>query len=325
MTDRTAEAFWIIGPGTGEVRPCPLPSAEDGTVTVRTRYTGISRGTESLVFMGRVPPSQYATMRAPFQEGAFPAPVKYGYSAVGEVIKGPAELIGQHVFSLYPHQTVFTIPAEAAVPVPAGVPSARAILAANMETAVNALWDAPPRVGDRIAVVGAGVVGCLVGYLAGHVPGADVVLVDIDETRREVAERLGIGFAVPADAHGEADLVYHASATEAGLATALSLAGFEAEIIELSWFGEAQPTLPLGEAFHSRRLSLRASQVGAISPARRSRRTHRDRLALALRLLRDDRLDVLLTGESRFHDLPQTMAGLADGPPGVLCHRIIYP
>ncbi len=325
MTHRMAEAFWILAPGTGAVRPCPVPPAEDGSVTVRTCYTGVSRGTESLVFMGRVPPSQYDAMRAPFQEGAFPAPVKYGYSAVGEVIEGPAELIGRHVFALHPHQTAFTIPTEAAVPLPEAVPPGRAILAANMETAINALWDARACVGDRIAVVGAGVVGCLVGYLAGRLPGTDVVLIDVDETRRDVAERLGIGFAVATDTHGEADLVFHASATEAGLATALSLAGFEAEIIELSWFGDARPALCLGEAFHSRRLSLRASQVGAVSPARRSRRTHRDRLALALRLLRDDRLDALVTGESSFHDLPQTMADLADGPKGVLCHRIAYP
>ena len=325
MVDHTAEAFWIVAPGTGAIRPCRVPPADGGSVVVRTLFTAISRGTESLIFRGLVPPGQYAAMRAPFQEGTFPAPVKYGYAAVGEVIEGRSDLLGRQVFALHPHQSLFAIPADAAVPLPAGLPPDRAVLAANMETAVNALWDAPPRIGDRIAVIGAGVVGCLVGYLAGRLPAADVVLIDIDPSRREVAERLGISFALPTNAPGNADIVFHASASEAGLATALAVAGFEAEIVELSWFGQTRPALPLGEAFHSRRLTLRSSQVGAVSPARRPRITHRDRLALALRLLCDDRLEALLTGESRFADLPQTMADLAEGRPGVLCHRVAFP
>lgn len=320
-----AEAYWITGPGEGAILPCCLPPCGSGDVIVKTLYSAISRGTESLVFRGQVPPSQYQAMRAPFQDGDFPAPVKYGYCAVGRIVDGPADRIGQLVFALYPHQTAFAIPAAAAVPLPPGLPAARAVLAANMETAVNALWDASLRVGDRVAVVGAGVVGCLVGYLAARMPGTSVTLVDVDAGRSGTAARLGAGFATPAEAPGDCDVVFHASASEAGLATALSLAGFEATVVELSWYGRDRPAIPLGEAFHSRRLIPASSQVGAVSPCRRGRRSHRDRLDLALSLLCDPALDCLITGESAFADLPQVMRTLSATPGGTLCHRIAYP
>jgi threonine dehydrogenase-like Zn-dependent dehydrogenase len=319
-----ALAFWITAPFQGMLRPESLPEPGSEEVLVRTRYTAVSRGTEALVFRGEIPPTEYQRMRAPFQGGDFPAPVKYGYSNVGEVELGPESLKGRCVFSLFPHQTRFVLPADAVLALPPGVPAPRAVLAANLETAVNGLWDASPRIGDSIAVVGAGAVGCLVAWLAGRVPGCRVELIDINPGRAAVADALGVGFASPAAAHPDADLVIHASGSAEGLVTALRLAAFEATVLEMSWFGINRVRLPLGEAFHARRLSLRASQVGAVASVQRPRWSARRRLALALELLADPALDCLITGESPFADLPATMAQLADGPAETICQRITY-
>jgi threonine dehydrogenase-like Zn-dependent dehydrogenase len=320
-----ARAFWTIGAGRGEIRPTVLPRPGEGDAVVRMRWSGVSRGTESLVFRGRVPESEWATMRCPFQEGAFPHPVKYGYSAVGEVETGPAGRPGGLVFCLHPHQDRFVVPADALVPLPAGLPPRRAVLAANIETAVNALWDSPVLPGQRVAVVGAGVVGAAVARLAAATPGAAVVLVDIDPAKAALAAALGVGFATPAAAPAGCDAVFEASGVPDGLVTALSLAGDEAVVTVLSWYGTQPAALPLGGAFHARRLVLRSSQVGRIAPAQRSRWSHRRRLALALDLLRDPAFDHLLTGESAFEDLPEAMRRLAEAPAGMLCHVVRYP
>lgn len=324
MVADEARAFWLVEPGRGEIRPAPLPAPGPDEVRVRTVRSAISRGTESLVFAGKVPESEFGRMRAPFQEGDFPAPVKYGYLSVGVVEHGPPDLEGRTVFCLYPHQTAYVVPASAVVPVPDDVPAARAVLAGTVETAVNALWDAAPLVGDRVAVVGAGMVGCSVARLLAGIPGVRVTLVDTEPGRAEVAAALGVDFAAPDDAPGDCDLVVHTSATASGLRTALGLLRPEGTVIELSWYGDTSVTLPLGEAFHSSRLTIRASQVGSVAPARRSSRSHRDRLALALELLRDPAFDVLLTGTSRFPDLPETMAALAAGRLPGMCHSISY-
>jgi threonine dehydrogenase-like Zn-dependent dehydrogenase len=294
-------------------------------VLVRTLHSGISRGTELLVFRGEVPESEYERMRAPFQEGDFPAPLKYGYASVGVVEQGPQALLGRKVFCLYPHQTHYVVPAEEVHPLPEGLPPARAVLAANMETAVNALWDAAPRIGDRIAVVGSGVVGLLAAWLAGRMPGCEVEVIDTNPARRAVAEGLGLAFASPQAARPHADLVIHASGNAEGLATALRLAAFEATVLEMSWYGRQPVTLPLGEAFHSRRLTLRSSQVGHVSQSQRARWSHGRRLALALSLLRDPALDALLTDAAPFKELPAVLERLAAGAPQTLCHRIDYP
>ena len=319
-----ARAFWLRTPGHGEIRPVRLPEPGPDDVVVRALHSGISRGTEALVFRGGVPASQHTEMRAPFQEGDFPGPVKYGYLGVGVVEHGPAELLGRTVFCLHPHQTRYVVPADAVVPVPSGVPARRAVLAGTVETAVNALWDAPPLVGDRTTVVGAGMVGCCVARLLAGIPGGDVELVDLRADRAPVATALDARFAQPVDATGERDLVVHTSATSEGLQLSLGLLRAEGDVLELSWYGDREVTLPLGGAFHSRRLGLRAGQVGAVSPARRGSRTHRDRLALALDLLRDPAFDVLLSGRSPFDELPRVMAEIAGGRRDALCHTIDY-
>ena len=324
IEDRVAQAFWLREPGRGEIRPVGLPEPGPGDVVVRTVRSGISRGTETLVFRGAVPPDQRARMRAPFQEGDFPGPVKYGYLNVGSVEEGPAELRGRTVFCLYPHQTAYVVPARAVCVVPDDVPPARAVLAGTVETAVNALWDAAPAVGDRVAVVGGGMVGCCVARLLQRYPAVQVTLVDVDPGRADVASALGVDFALPDDAPDGLDLVVHTSATSVGLQRSLDLLAFEGAVVDLSWYGDTEVRLSLGGAFHARRLTIRSSQVGALSPARASRRTAADRLALALDLLRDPAFDSLLTGESRFDELPEVMARLAAGNLPALCHSITY-
>ncbi|MGW3140043.1 zinc-dependent alcohol dehydrogenase [Streptomyces sp. NPDC001139] len=321
--NRAARAFWLDRPGKGRIRDVDLPAPAGDEVLVRSLFSGVSRGTETLVFRGGVPESQHAAMRAPFQEGDFPAPVKYGYLNVGVVEQGPERLVGRTVFCLYPHQTRYVVPAGAVTVVPDTVPAERAVLAGTVETAVNALWDAAPLIGDRIAVVGGGMVGSSVAALLARFPGVSVQLVDADPARAKIARALGVDFALPGDAEGERDLVVHASATEQGLARSLELLSAEGTVIELSWYGDRKVSLPLGEAFHSRRLVIRSSQVGTVSP-RRAGRSYADRLALALDLLADPALDALVTGESAFDELPDLLPKLASGELPALCHRIRY-
>ena len=312
MTRPVEHAYWLCAPGAGEIRPVELREPGPDDVLVRTLRSGVSRGTETLAFAGGAPPP------APFQEGDFPGPVKYGYLNVGVVEEGPAELRGRTVFCLYPHQTAYVVPARAVTVVPADVPPARAVLTGTVETAINALWDAAPLIGDRVAVVGAGMVGCCVARLLARFPGMRVTLIDVDPARAAVAAELGVEFG---DAPAECDLVFHASATSAGLQRSLDLLAPEGTVIDLSWYGDREVRLQLGGAFHARRLAIRASQVGTMSPARSGRRTNADRLALALDLLRDPAFDALLTGESRFDELPALMAG---GKISALCHVITY-
>ncbi len=319
-----ALAFWLREPGAGEIRQTAVPERGPGDVRVRTLRSGVSRGTETLVFAGRVPVSQYAAMRAPFQEGDFPGPLKYGYLNVGTVELGPSELRGRAVFCLYPHQTTYVVPAASVVVVPDDVPPSRAVLAGTVETAVNALWDAAPLIGDRITVVGAGMVGCCVARLVARFPGVRVCLVDVDPTKAAVAAALAVDFALPDDAADGRDLVVHTSATSAGLRRSLELLAPEGSVIDLSWYGDTEVTLPLGGAFHSGRLSIRASQVGTVSPARRTSRTFADRMAIALDLLRDPAFDSLITGESDFRELPDAMARLTSGELPAICHTITY-
>jgi 2-desacetyl-2-hydroxyethyl bacteriochlorophyllide A dehydrogenase len=322
-----ARGLWIVGPRQAEIREHELPVPGPEQALVVTRASGISRGTERLVFEGRVPESQWPVMRAPLQAGDFPVPLSYGYAAVGTVQAGPEAIHGRRVFCLHPHHDAFVAPASMCIPVPDAVPDRRAVLAANMETAVNVLWDARPMVGERALVVGAGVVGLLVAFLLSRVPGMEVVLCDIDPARQDIALSFGAGFCAPDAAPGNRDLVVHASASAEGLRLALRCCGFEGRVVEASWFGDREVALPLGEGFHAKRLSIVSTQVGAVAGAMRGRRTHGERLALALSLLDDPRLDALLGPDIPFAELPARMGAvlLPDaGAPQPLCPVVTY-
>lgn len=323
-TDVIARSLWYVAPGRAEIRGEKLPVLDTGNARVRAMYGALSRGTEALVLAGRVPASEFQRMRAPFMGGNFPFPVKYGYSLVGRVEAGPADLIGRDAFVLHPHQDLFDVPTGAVVVLPGGIPPRRAVLAANMETALNAAWDGAPGPADRIAIIGAGVIGALVAFLCTHLAGADVTLVDIDKGRAEIARLMGASFATPEAAPTNCDLVVHASATASGLATALGCAGDEATVLDLSWYGTGDVAAPLGAAFHSRRLRLISSQVGQVAPTRRPRWTHARRLAAAVALLADDRLDALLAPPVAFRDLPTRLPDILKPESRLLCPLIDY-
>ena len=325
MSEGSILALWYAGPGRAELRPQSVPAPAAAQVRVRALFGAISRGTERLVFNGLVPPSQYQSMRAPHMAGTFPYPAKYGYATVGRVEQGPPELHGRIVFALHPHQSVFTVAADSVLPVPEQVPPARAVLAANMETALNAVWDGAPAPADRIAVVGGGVVGMLVARLCARLPGSEVTVVDTQPSRGEIAQALGARFAAPAAAPQDCDLVFHASGTGAGLGTALRIAGEEATIVELSWYGATEVAALLGEAFHSRRLRLVSSQVGQVAPSHRVRWTRSRRLAAALDLLADPVLDALLAPAVPFEDLPERLAAILGSQTDARCPLIRYP
>ncbi|MRH30086.1 dehydrogenase [Microbacterium sp. SYP-A9085] len=315
-------ALWTTGPGRGELRPETLRPPADGEALVRTLWTGVSRGTETIVARGDVPASEHDRMRAPFQSGDFPFPVKYGYLNIGVVEDGPDPLRGRTVFSLFPHQSRFVAPATALIPVPDGIPARRAVLAGAVETAINVLWDAAPRLGDRVTVIGAGLVGAAVAILARGIPGVEVTLVDVDAAKAALAAALGVRFARPDEAGSDADVVIEASGSAAGLQLGLRTAATDGEVIVASWFGSAAVPLELGADFHSRRLTIRASQVGAVAPSRRLRRTTTERLALAVRMLADSDFDLLLGDTSPWTRLPEVTAALAAGTAEALCHTI---
>lgn len=303
-----ARAMWYVRAGVAEIRTTPLPVPVEGTALVRTLFSGISRGTERLVFSGAVPDAEKVRMRAPLQEGELPFPVKYGYCAVGVVEAGPPEMIGRTVFCLYPHQDQFIAPLSMLVPVPDGIPARRATLAANMETALNAVWDSGAAPADRIVIVGAGIVGLMVTALAARIPGADVTVIDVAEERRALVESFGATFATePSPDSAGADVVFHTSVSAAGLNAAIASAGLEGTIVEMSWYGDREVPALLGGAFHSQRLKLISSQVGQVSPGHRPRWTYRRRMEAALKLLADDRLDALVADEIAFNDAPKEM------------------
>ena len=324
MAERREEtlALWIEGPRRAALRPTELAPPGAGEVEIHAAYSGISRGTENLVFHGQVPAAEYQRMRCPFQAGSFPWPVKYGYSLVGHVRGGAAD--GRAVFCLHPHQARAVVPETAARALPARLPPLRAVLAANMETAINALWDAPVRPGAEVRVVGAGVIGCLVAYLAARVAGSRVQLIDLRPNRAETAQALGAAFARPEAADDGADLVFHASGSEEGLACAMALAGDESEIVELSWYGNRSVAVPLGGGFHSRRLSLRSSQVGQVAPVQRPRWSHARRLDLALELLCDPVLDCLVHDPQPFSAAPAVLAATCEDGADRFCQPLQY-
>ena len=321
---KRTRALWTVSRGKLAIREESIGPKPEGAVFVRSVFSGVSRGTERLVFDGNVPESEWQTMRAPMQAGEFPFPVKYGYAAVGRVDDPASSLDGKFVLALHPHQDCFFADVTKLIPVPANIPPRRATLAPNMETALNGVWDSGAGPGDRIVIVGAGIVGCLVAALCAALPGAEVTLIDVLPSRGLLAETLGVNFSTPDTAPPQADLVFHTSASAAGLNTAVSCAGFESRIVEMSWYGRASPVVPLGGAFHSKRLQLISSQVGAVSPLRRPRWSYERRLAKALALLDHEKFDALLTHLVAFDDAAMLLPDLFDHSVDALGITITY-
>ena len=322
--EHEAQAYWVTESGHGELRPEAIPTPGPNEALVRTLYSGVSRGTERVVHEGRVPERVADLMHAPHQEGDFPGPVKYGYLSVGVVEQGPDNWTGKTVFSLHPHQDFYVVPTSQLTAIPEGVPARRAVLTGIVEVAINALWEAGPRLGDRVAVVGGGLVGGVLATILRKYPLGRLQLVDADADKRNLAEKLNIDFALPDEAENDCDIVFHCSASNEGLKLSLQLAGDDSDVIELSWFADKEVTLPLGEDFHARRLTIRSSQVGAVALPRRHRRTNAQRLQLAAATLKDPLFDAFLSSECQFQNLPTTLVKLFEKPGG-FCHVVAYP
>ena len=325
-----ARSLWYTAPHTVETRSHRLPQLLPGWLTIETHYSAISRGTEQLIWHGAVPESEWLRMRAPFQDGDFPFPVKYGYSAAGVVIDGPPEWIGANTFALHPHQDIFALPIDQVTRLPADVPLKRATLAANMETALNAVWDSGVGPGEKIVIVGAGVVGLLVTYLTARIPGTDVTVIDVAPERRAIVEAMGATFAQAGNAAApatgdDADVVFHTSASAPGLASAIDACGFEAALVELSWYGDRTTGVNLGGAFHAKRLRLISSQVGHVATTKRARWSHARRLASAAALLDDPLLDQLVGKTVAFEQLASQMTDIFADKGGSLAPVIAYP
>jgi threonine dehydrogenase-like Zn-dependent dehydrogenase len=307
----TGKALWYTGPMQAELREEDVrpPLADESRLIMLA--SSLSRGTERLIASGLVPPSEHERMRCPHQGGDFPYPVKYGYCAVARVQEGPAEYVGKRVFVLHPHQDVFNAKTAMLNPIPDEIPTPRATLAANMETALNAVWDSKMSAADRVTVVGGGLVGLLVTFIAARFPATEVTLVDIDPARAELASLFGARFALPADAPKDQDVVFHTSASQPGLSTAIHSAAKNGTVVELSWYGEKPLMVPLGGHFHASRVKLISSQVGTVSPDHAARGwVYSSRLQAALRLLRDERLDALLSETLPFPALPDAIPRL---------------
>lgn len=310
------------------LKSCPLPPFNSQSVRIKTLYSGISRGTESLVFNGLIPESEWQTMRCPHQSGAFSFPISYGYSVVGKVIETGPEITkmfpGDIVFVLHPHQEQIVAQGDMVRPVPEEIPAMRAVLAANMETALNGVWDGGVDVHHKVSVIGGGVVGLLTAYLANKVTEATVSVIDINPNKQEIAEKLGLRFATPDDAPAEQDIIFNTSSSETGLQCGLDHLAFEGSLIEMSWYGDKPVQLSLGGRFHSQRLKIISSQVGHVSPSKRTTHGYEGRMAEVMQWLADPLLDHLLEEEIAFKALPDVLPEIFSKESDILCQVVRY-
>lgn len=310
-----ARAIWYTGDGSGVA----LRDANMGTgeLLLKTVASGLSRGTERTVAQGMVPRSEWDRMALPTQEGSFALPIKYGYACVARIVQGPPDILNRLVFTMHPHQNLFRAHRDAVHVLPVDLPIRRATLAANMETALNAIWDAQVPNGAPVAVIGGGLIGCLVAYLANRIGKSDVTLIDKIGERAKTASELRVSFATATNRLSPCHTVFHTSGSEQGLKDAIHALDFEGQVVEMSWYGDREISVPLGGTFHAQRLSIRCSQVGHVAPSRRASTTYADRMRTAIGLLDDPALDVLLTHDIAFEnaerDLPLRLAADADG------------
>ena len=318
-----ARAFWLAAGGRGLIRAEALPDPPADWCVVKTRFSAVSPGTERLVALGRVPVSLREEMRCPYMGGHFPFPVKYGYSLVGEVVSGPADLRGRAVHVLHPHQDICVVRREDVRPLPAGLPAERATLASNLETAVTAVWDSGAVLGERALVVGFGIVGSLIARLLSLSPGIDLEIVEPRRDRRMLAERMGFK-AFPEPGPGAFDLAFDAGGTPAGLQAAIDRVGVEGRVVAVSWFGARPVPLVLGGSFHSRRKRIVASQVSRIPGFLAPRWDVRRRTELVFRLLDRPEFDLHLSPPIPFSGLPELFRALRRRSPAGLGPLIAY-
>jgi 2-desacetyl-2-hydroxyethyl bacteriochlorophyllide A dehydrogenase len=322
-----ARALWFEGERRVSIRDDVLRAPGPREIVARAVASGVSQGTELLIYRGEGP-KRFDPSLDGGRADAPTYPRRYGYAWVGEVVARGSEAtmaVGTRVFALASHGDGHVLDEAAARPLPASVPATRATLAANLETAVTCAWDAAVDLGDRAVVLGGGVVGILTAWLLSR-SGARVVLVERSEKRRAAARVLVPGASVVAEEapDGLADVVVEATGDPAALDAAVAWARPEGRIVVASFYGMRRAAIDLGDAFHRRRLELRASQVSSIPPRLRGRWDARRRWELVLSLLEEPALDALLAPPvpfARAADLYASLDRDGDAPPA---HVFVY-
>ena len=278
------KSYWIDKKNKGYFKFGEISSINSNEIVVKTLFSGISYGTEKLVYSGKVPKSQRNLMKCPYQEGDFGNDIKYGYINVGKVVDGDKSYLGNNIFSLYPHQDFYKIPSNEALIIPNKIPLSRCLLIPNLETAINAVWDTLPSAGDRILVIGAGIVGLLTAYLINKIPGVNLFIVDKDPSKRKITKKLGINFLDAIPKKFDARFIYECTGDHRILNSLKNNITVNSTICVLSWYGDKKSDIALGENFFSKRAKLIMSQVSKISPARYDL-NNQDRRKIALDIL----------------------------------------
>ncbi len=284
-----AHALWHVDPAHSVLRQQTLGKLTPGECLVKTRFSMVSLGTERLVCKGGMSPEAYGPMTVPYMQGAFSFPLTYGYSLTGEVIDGPQEWLGERVHAMHPHQDLCVIHSHDLTVVPGNVPLDRAVLASNLETAVNGVWDGQPIMGQRVLVIGYGLIGALIAHLVKPIPGIELHIHDIRGSRKELAIANGHHVWDAAESQpGDYDLIFHTSASSAGLQFAIDHTREEGRVIEMSWYGNQTVNLDLGASFHYGRNRIISSQVSRIASPALPHFDHHRRKSLIFQLLADD-------------------------------------
>jgi 2-desacetyl-2-hydroxyethyl bacteriochlorophyllide A dehydrogenase len=294
-------SLYFTAPHTIDVREEPLPALAAGQVLAQTLCSAISPGTEMLVYRGQVPTEMAVDETIAALGGQFRFPLKYGYSAVGRVLElGPgvdSAWQGRTVFAFNPHESHVIADIAQLFPLPDDVDAETALFLPNMETAVNFLLDGAPLIGERVAVLGQGVVGLLTTALLARCPLANLTTFDHYPLRRETSLALGAHVSLSPESSPalQADLTYELSGSPAALDAAIALTGFDGRIVVGSWYGQKRAALDLGGRFHRSRIRLISSQVSTLTPALSGRWDKARRLQVAWAMLRAVRPGRLIT------------------------------
>lgn len=312
MKKLSAESFWIRKKNNSFIKKHSISIPQNNEVLVKTIYSGISYGTEKIVYSGNVPKSQRSLMRCPYQEGEFGSNVKYGYMNVGKVMNGPSKLVNRYVYTLYPHQTQYVLPLEELTFIPKLIPIKRCLLTANMETAINAMWDTLPTCGDKILIIGAGIVGFLMAYILMTIIGIEILLIDTDKEKSKIAKIFGIKFSCSIPKSYNANIIYECSGNPSVIDILSSHVNDETVICIMSWYGNSVSNINFGNEFFSKRTKILFSQVAKVSHNRDKYWNNKKRKDLAISLLNDDKLDNLIEKDMiSFHDLPEFFSNTA--------------
>ncbi len=307
-------ALWHLSESSTILKTTNIRNDHPTSCLIKSLYSLVSTGTERLVAQGKVPGNLQEAMKVPYMEGSFGFPLTYGYSLVGEIIEGPEHLISKNVHIMHPHQSMLYADEAHVALIPEDIPSKRAVLISNLETAINAVWDSEVTLGENVFVAGFGTIGSLLCQVLRKFPAIDLHVLEPNQARCEKARSWGFN-AVQAITLPEPpfDVAFNTSCHENGLQVCIDSVGYEGKVVELSWYGTQSVNINLGKSFHHFRKQIISSQVSQIPGHKLSRWDYRRRKALAFDLLKDPFFDELLTDEISFEDAPVFFQNLRNG------------